>query len=63
MSTGLGRAACEGDIQPQEEGRFLLYYMLHGLLYSTVRNLLKTSYMIYYVAKTGCIALSYSAVI
>ena len=60
MSTGLGRAACEGDIQPQEEGRFLLYYMLHGLLYSTVRNLLKT---IYYVAKTGCIALSYSAVI
>ena len=31
MGTDICRAACEGDIQTQKEGRYLLYNMLHGL--------------------------------
>ena len=49
MSTVIGRVACEGDIQPQKEGRFLLDSMLHSLLYSIVRNLLNTRYITCYI--------------
>ena len=57
MSTGIRKAACKGDIQTQKEERYLLYDMLHSMLYSSSRNLLNTTYSTCYIAEKGYTAL------
>ena len=51
-------ARCFLEIQTQNsEGRYLLYNMLRGVLYSISRNLLKTTYVTCISSRNGCISL------